>query len=134
MKLKQKVNTQEPLCAEARMDDGIDSKTLAKRDQHAHKDRKVHQVCRQVERALSFVLADMGDALLQSLFVDKVEPAPDSSHLQVTIASYPRAEGVEIDIEAVLAALKGAEGQLQAAVSAAVNRKKTPQLSFQYRL
>jgi len=133
MKSKHKLNPVQPLCAETRVDDGIDAKTLAKQDQPSHQDRKAHQVCRQAERAMSFVLAgEMGNELLHSLFVDAVDPAPDSSHLLVTISSYRTEETLPMD--AVLAALKGAEGQFRAAVSAAINRKKAPQLSFQYRL
>ena len=49
-------------------------------------DRKAWQLCRQVGHTLDEVLAECGDAVLQGLRVESVEPFPDASRLLVTVA------------------------------------------------
>lgn len=91
-------------------------------------DRKDRRLCAEVRRLLSQWLSfEAPDELLQSLFVEAVEPAPDASCLLVTL-SVPH--GLETSRDAVLAALAAARGDLRAEISRVIRRRKTPDFNF----
>jgi ribosome-binding factor A len=89
-------------------------------------DHKTAALCKQVQRALSMTLSgECGDPLLQSLLVESVSPAPHAGHLLVRLLAR---EGSPADI---LVRLEQVAGLLRSAMAASINRKRTPQLSFQ---
>jgi len=92
-------------------------------------DRKTLQLCRQVEQALNLALAGIvDDDVLRELAVIRVEPAPDSGHLAVTVA--PVSATTELTSEEAIAALVRASGVLRAEVASSIHRRKTPELFF----
>jgi hypothetical protein len=111
------------LCSEWSADDGIDPRIVPRRTAGKVSNRKTLQLCRQVERALSVQLEG---ELLRDLLVHAVLPAPDSSRLLVTFIYQGPATSKDVE-----AALHGNHARLRAVVAASINRKKTPELSFQ---
>lgn len=96
-------------------------------DLQAKTDRKLQQLCRQVERALSYVVpGDLGDPALQDLSIASVLPAPDASRLLVCINT-TRAPS---EAPLILERLERARGRLRREVAAAVTRKRAPELVF----
>src|SRR5260370_16542700 len=76
-------------------DDGADPRTFFSKSSRKKSNRKALQLCGEVARTLNQVLAwESGEALLRDLIVESVVPAPDSSHLLVTVYVSPGAEAV----------------------------------------
>jgi ribosome-binding factor A len=118
------------LCGELGSDDGVDPR-FEKHGARRKKDhRKTRQLCQQVREALELTLASAQDETLLSLIVLAVEPAPDSSHLLVLVGPSPIGEPVS-EPEA-LAALGRAAGILRSEVTAAIHRRRTPELTYRY--
>ena len=89
-------------------------------------ERKVRQFCRQVQRALNLALADRhGDDALSDLFVEDVTPAPDCGHLLVHVFI-----PTERSVTEALSALRRDAPRLRSEVTAAITRKRAPELSF----
>jgi len=113
--------------ADIRPDDGRDPRFDRHGDRLSGK-RKTLQLCREVERTLSAVLAgECGDEVLRELMVVSVVPAPNAGRLVVTVA-LPRS--AEVSVEEVLQRLLSQSGRLRSEVAAAVSRRKTPELAF----
>ena len=95
-------------------------------------DRKTLQLCRQVEQALHLTLADAHDhEILQQVAVSSVTPAPDSGHLAVLVEPLdPKSSLTSEDVVPILLAIAP---NLRAEVANAIHRRKTPELSFQFR-
>ena len=95
------------------------------------RDHKTQQLCRQVSRALSLALAgECGDPILQDLVVHSVVPAPNASRLLVNVyLSTTHRE--DVPVWQILAALEGAGKLLRREVTAAIVRKRAPELEFQ---
>ena len=91
--------------------------------------RKALQLCRQVQRSLSYALGETGDDLLLGLYVDSVEPAPNEKRLLVTVS----AMGEECDPAQILNRLQFAMPLLRNAVAQSIHRKRVPELLFQCR-
>jgi len=91
-------------------------------------DRKTLQLCRQIERALSYALGDCDDDVTSSLVIQSVSPAPNAGRVLVLVSS------LEPDAtpQVVLAALNRHLGKLRADVAAAITRRKAPELAFQF--
>ena len=89
--------------------------------------RKALQLAAQAKDAVSVALAECGDAALRELTVVSVRPAPHSGRLLVTVA----VPADVADRTAVPERLRNAAGHLRAAVAAAVNRRKAPELAFE---
>jgi ribosome-binding factor A len=89
-------------------------------------DRKTLQLCRQVERALTWALGESEDELLRELLVVSVEPAPNSRRLLVSVAPLERLN----DLFDVIRRLDAARGWLRSEVAAAITRRKAPELMF----
>jgi ribosome-binding factor A len=95
----------------------------------ARGERKVQQLCREVERTLSCALGACSDDQLRNLVVVSVDPAPDGSRLLVSLAS---AVGtLDVDVGVLLKRVQDVRGFLRSEVAAAIQRKRTPELAFQ---
>jgi ribosome-binding factor A len=116
------------LASETGTEDGIDPRLLPRYERGKVTNRKALQLCRQVERTLSMVLAGLcGDDVLRELMVESVIPAPDSTRLLVTLT---RSRSDAATADEVLARLHRAHGLLRNAVAADLHRRKTPELTF----
>ena len=110
-------------------DDAVDPRTFFDRRQHGRGSRKARQPCRQVSHTLSYVLSgECDDDVLRSLYVESVDPAPDSSRLLVTVAVLDK--DLATPTEVILGKLAAASGKLRSEVAASINRRKTPELVF----
>ena len=87
-------------------------------------DRKTLQLCKQVQRALSFALPETGEDVLLDAYVEDVQPAPDASRLLMSV----HGKGDPLDL---IQALGTHTGQLRSAVAEAITRRKAPELAFQ---
>lgn len=106
-------------------EDGADPRTVFQQKTYRG-NRKALQLCRQVQRSLSYALSDLDDDVLASLYVESVDPAPDDKHLMVTVSPLD-AEVSPVD---VLAKLQFVQGRLRSEIAADINRKRVPELSF----
>lgn len=92
-------------------------------------ERKTQQLCRQVERRLSLVLAgELEDQRLEGISIIDVTPVQGAALLCVHVALPPgktNAEAAEVHQR-----LLAASGWLRREIAAAISRKKTPQLTF----
>ncbi len=96
----------------------------AKRSGTVH--RKALQLCRQVQEALYWVLgSECGNENLALLNVQKVEPAPDTSRLLVTV-EVPE----DMSITEALSYLEEASKALRVEIAGAINRRRVPELLF----
>jgi ribosome-binding factor A len=94
----------------------------------ARGERKVQQVCREVERTLSYAFGECADELVRDLVVVAVEPAPDGSRLMVSLC--PSSGKLAVDIGELLARVQEVRGFLRREIAAALQRKRTPELAF----
>jgi len=117
-------------CDQFDVDDCIDPRDLSRpRLAYRKQDRKARQLCRQVAETLDLVLSgDCHDERLQSLYVQSVEPAVDSSRLLVTLCSDLPAE--EFDRQTILELLAAQSGRLRCEVARAITRKRAPTLVY----
>jgi len=89
------------------------------------------QLCRQVADTLGLVLSgECDDDVLRSLQVVAVTPAPDASQLLVLVA--PAIVGETLSPADVLSRLASFAGRLRCEVAAAISRRRTPRLAFQF--
>lgn len=96
-------------------------------ESNAKTDRKLQQLCRQVERALSYVVpGELADPMLADLSVASVRPGPDASRLMVAF----RSNRPIADAPLILERLERVRGKLRSDVAAAVTRKRAPELAF----
>lgn len=110
-------------------DDGIDPREYFRENAPRGDDRKTRQLCKQVYRTLSFLLAgEFGDAVLQDLTVLAVEPAPDASRLLVSVQLTTLRE--RVGPARVLESLGRVRGVLRCEVAAAIRRRKAPELIY----
>jgi ribosome-binding factor A len=131
------------LCAEIGDDDAQSSRIHSSRKSPSRRarsgraepsagagDRKAWQLCRQVGHTLDEVLAECGDAVLQGLRVESVEPFPDASRLLVTVALIDDRPRQITLVARVLDHLERASGHLRCEVATAVTRKRAPVLLY----
>ena len=110
-------------------DDGVDPRTFFRKPSNWKTNRKALQLCGQIARTLSRVLAwESADELLRSLTVESVEPAPDSTRVLVTVSS--SASAATQDAAQLLERLRRATGKLRTEVAASIHRKRVPELIF----
>ncbi len=101
--------------------------------QRPHAQRKALQLCKQVERTLTYVLSgETGDDVLRNLLVDSVVPAPDESHLIVSVRPLPGSEA--IDTADVLTRLYQHRPMLREEIAASIHRRFVPEISFKVAL
>lgn len=114
-------------CSEVEPDDGVDPRIYFRKTSERKLNRKALQLCSEVTRVLSHVLAwELGDELLADLRVESVTPAPDSSRLFVRVSL---ARGPEL-VDEVRSRLGRLTGRLRAEVATAIHRRRVPDLSF----
>jgi ribosome-binding factor A len=129
MSLKKSFRKKAPPCAELGPEDGQDPRMFFRKPTGKVTNRKALQLCAQVARTLSTVLAgECDDDLLRDLLVESIHPAPDSMHLLVTV-SVTAAAGT-VDRNQVLERLHRAYGMLRREVAAVIHRKRVPELTF----
>jgi ribosome-binding factor A len=110
-------------------EDGLDPRYDTRGEPGKVANRKALQLCGQVARTLQAVLSgECGDDLLRELQVESVVPAPNSSRLLVTL-SLAAPQGAA-PVAEVLARLQKAQGLLRGEIAAAINRRRTPELTF----
>lgn len=110
-------------------DDAVDPRRFFDRRAHGRSNRKAQQLCRQVSHTLSYVLSgELDDDVLRNLYVESVDPAPDSSRLLVTVSVLDKDDTTPIDV--ILGRLAAATGKLRSEVAASISRRKTPELVF----
>ncbi len=130
MKFKKPSRKQLHACGEEiAADDGADPRTFFGKSSRKKTNRKALQLCGEVARTLNQVLAwESREAILRDLMVESVVPAPDSSHLLVTVYVSPGAEAVADG--KILERLRGASGRLRSEIATSINRRRVPLLSF----
>jgi ribosome-binding factor A len=116
------------LCSDVGSEDGLDPRDEPRSHPAPQIPRKTLQLCSQVTRTLTSVLAESGDDLLRDLTVVSVAPAPSSARLLVTVALAPWADPANLDPAA--GRLEYARGRLRTEVAAAVRRRRAPDLVF----
>lgn len=95
-------------------------------------DRNTGRVCREVLRTLTETLGSCSDPVLSELTVLAVEPAPDASRLLVLVGLPALGSAtVEDAVETVRARLADCRGLFRRDIAAALQRRRTPELSFQ---
>jgi ribosome-binding factor A len=110
-------------------DDAVDPRTFFDRRERGRSHRKAQQLCRQVAHTLGYVLSgECDDDVLRSLYVESVDPAPDSSRLLVTVAVLDKDDTTPTAV--ILGKLAAVGGKLRSEVAASINRRKTPELVF----
>src|SRR6266446_6248916 len=120
-------------CGEIGPDDGVDPRVFFRKASAKKVDRKALQLWSEVAKALAHALAwELGDDLLGQLQVEAVVPAPDSSHLLVTV-SLSAPPGTDLS-DQVWERLRRATGRLRAEVAAAIHRRRVPDLEFRLEL
>lgn len=87
--------------------------------------RKDAQLCEQVREAISLALAESADPVLAGASAISVDPAPNVTHLRVTIVAPPGADPRSLEDR-----IDEQSTRLRAEVAAAIHRKKVPSLSF----
>ncbi|MCA9595516.1 MAG: ribosome-binding factor A [Myxococcales bacterium] len=91
-------------------------------------DRKLAQLCAQIQEVLSFALGDSSDDRLHDLVVHSVTPAPDGARLLVTVMATNESD--MSSLEETHGALESARPWLRRQVAAEISRKRTPDLAF----
>jgi hypothetical protein len=115
-------------------DDEMDpGRFFGEADRSRKGDRKVRQLCKQVERSAWLTLTSVceSDALLGAA-VTAVEPAPDSGRLMVTVV-LASDKGIE-DAKEAKAVLLSSTAGFREEVGRAVHRKRVPELVFDVQL
>ena len=92
-------------------------------------DRKLAQLCAQVEQTVSLALGDSADDRLHDLVVRSVSPGPDGTRLLVVVVATRPLDMASL--EELHGALKSARPWLRQQVAAEIHRKRTPDLAFQ---
>lgn len=117
-------------CESIGPEDGFDPRDVIRSAQVRKSDRKSVQLCRQVEKTLTYVLSgELNDDCLRDLWVVSVRPAPHSHHLLTTV-QVPAVESPE-QLLAIQRTLLRYKGVIRSAIAADIHRRKTPDVSFQ---
>lgn len=88
-------------------------------------DRKTLQLCRQIERALTFAFSESQNDLLLDIQVEGVISLQGAGHMLVRVSTR-HDKAIE-----VLQALQADTPRLRNAAAQAITRRKAPELSFQ---
>ena len=132
MKRKRKTTTQKlrasmlESCGQIHEDDGIDPRVYFKSKRHRKENRKTKQLCQQVARTLNLCLNDCHDPIVESMFLEAVQPAPDSSCLLIHV----QCDMDDFDHTEALQAIRNQTARLQFEIARSINRKRVPNLLF----
>lgn len=110
-------------------DDGVDPRTFFRRGERPSHHRKTLQLCGQVSRGLSCLLAESGDSALGDLVIDSVQPAPDASRLLVSLMPLWVEQGTS-PVE-LLSILHAHVPRWRSELAVMIHRKRVPELCFQ---
>ena len=130
---KQALRGWESSTAELGGEDGTDPKAFHDKpwNRPPSATRKTSQLCGQILEALHGILSGMADERLQNLAVVKVEPAPNTGRLRVTVAGFTPADATDPTTRTnAMLALKKAGGLLRRETARAIHRKYAPELVF----
>ena len=117
-------------CGQLGVDDCVDPHDYFRTDRRSSKEnRKSLRLCRQVFHCLSMVLADCDDAMMQSLSVADVIPAPDSSRLLVLLDMDRQV--TDVTSEQLLARAVAQVPRLRSEIASSIHRKRVPTLALQ---
>jgi ribosome-binding factor A len=112
-------------CSQPGPDDGRDPRLDRREGSGKVPNRKALQLCAQVARTLASVFAECADDVLRDLVVESVVPAPNASRLLVSVAP-----AIAVEAGGVAERLQQARGKLRGEVTAAINRRRMPDLVF----
>jgi len=121
------------LCSQPGEDDGIDPRFTARPQstRRSQIDRKTLQLCGQVAHVVESILgSEIRDDDLAGLHVVSVIPLSHRGHLLVTVS--PGTITPDTSAEAILSKLQKQARRIRAEVSAAITRRKTPELAFAF--
>jgi len=123
-----------PRTGEVYPDDDVDpGRFFGDRNRFQKTNRKVLQLCKQVEQSAAFTLTDACDSkALLGAAVAAVEPAPDAGRLRVVVVLGP-GKGVPEVAEARIA-LVGLAATFREEAGRSIHRKRVPELFFDIRL
>lgn len=130
MKHQSPKNRHDPnLSSSLQPDDGLDPRYDAKEASSGPRiDRKGAQLCAQVRRTLEFVVPEVLASTSWGVLVLDVQPSPNTSHLLVLLQStVPLSDEDRLALEQEVARYSG---PIRTAVAQAINRRKTPSLTF----
>jgi ribosome-binding factor A len=95
----------------------------------AKQDRKLAQLCAEIEEIVGLALGDAADHRLHDLVVRSVTPGPDGARLLVAVVA---TRALDLDsLEELHGALQSARPWLRQQIAAEIHRKRTPDLAFQ---
>lgn len=111
-------------------DDDFDSDDPYSGSRKKSQHRKTGQLCAQVQRTLAFLLeTECSDECLQGFYVESVSPYPNAGCLLVVLRQWNR--DCVFDLGEILGRLAELKGYWRTEIGGAINRKRTPDLSFQ---
>jgi len=90
---------------------------------------KLAQLCAEVSEVATLALGSSSDSRLQQLIVHSVKATKDGSTLVVHVV--PTAIADFAELEQLMAALERARTWLRQQVASEINRKHTPEITFQ---
>jgi ribosome-binding factor A len=91
-------------------------------------DRKAAQLCSQIRRALEFIIPEALQESDWDAMVLDVQPAPNTGHLLVLLQAVEKLD--EVSGQQLEAAIFQKSGLIRTAVAGAIQRRKTPTLTF----
>lgn len=113
-------------CGEIHPEDGIDPREWFKNSRSSRKqNRKDFQLCGQIARVLSFVLADCNDPIVRNMDLVSVTPNPDATCVRVQVICHERTS-----LATAQQALQNQIPRLQFEIARSINRKRVPNLVF----
>lgn len=125
------VNSAASLCLEFGEEDGIDPKYLTRKVGRKTARHKDLQLGKEASRIVALILADaVNHPLLSDLQVVSVLPEHNGQGLCVTVGHY--GHNPEVTEVEVVGELKRIQGVMRYALAQAINRKRTPMLTFRY--
>ena len=129
---KQRERLLQENCGAINADDAIDPRHyFYNKRKSKSKFRKAFQLCRQVQDTLLLVLTNNNEDL-EGLAVVDVLPAPDSRRLLIVLELERPNLTSASELERLMGLLVGEVPRLRFEISQSINRRKTPQLIFEF--
>ena len=118
-------------CGTINDDDAIDPRHyFYNKRKTKNKYRKTHQLCRQIEDTLQFVLHG-NDPTLDDLTIVDVVPAPDARRMLVILQLPQESVDSGTELEQIMERLHAHIPRLRSEIAQSIHRRKTPQLAFE---